>query len=186
MTAWLLLSAALVGSSAGSSHSWCKTAVESELVAHAAAALDDTQVSNISDTLCAEAASSELDPLLVLALMHQESTYNPHAVSKQGAKGLLQLLSATAKGVAQRHDLPSHDCLDPQTNVTLGVRYLAELVLEFGSIEPALLAYNVGPPALHARLKQGKAEVHTAKFVQRVMRYYQSLQHQYPRPGTDA
>lgn len=186
MLSWMLLASALVAAPAASDDAWCKTAVGSELVAHAAAHLDDAQIGEISQTLCREAASSELDPLLVLALMHQESTYDPQAQSAQRAKGLMQLLSATAKGVAQRHGLPSHDCLDPQANVTLGVRYLAELVLEFGSLEPALLAYNIGPPALHTRLKRGPVDVHGAKFVVRVMHYYRGLQRQYPRPDGDA
>ncbi len=86
------------------------------------------------------AGEEGVDPALVAAMITQESGGNPEAVSPAGARGLMQLMPATARmlGVA--------DTFDPQQNVSGGVRYISQLLERFGGDEKlALAAYNAGP-----------------------------------------
>jgi soluble lytic murein transglycosylase len=97
-----------------------------------------------------QAAAQQVDPLLLLALMRQESLFDPAARSPADARGLMQLLPSTAARVAQtRGEAPPDDLTDPDTNVTLGTAYLAALLRENGG-DPlrALAAYNGGEPAV--------------------------------------
>ncbi|MDX2165602.1 MAG: transglycosylase SLT domain-containing protein [Deltaproteobacteria bacterium] len=96
------------------------------------------------------AAAQQVDPLLVLALMRQESLFDPAARSPADARGLMQLLPGTAARVAQaRGEAPPDDLSDPDANVALGTAYLATLLRENGG-DPlkALAAYNGGEPAV--------------------------------------
>ncbi|WP_207479005.1 lytic transglycosylase domain-containing protein [Arenibaculum pallidiluteum] len=89
------------------------------------------------------------EPALVLAVIRQESVFNPLAVSPVGARGLMQLMPATAQKVAGQLGLKhSHARLtaDPEYNVLLGSSYLSELLTRFnGSYVLAVAAYNAGP-----------------------------------------
>ncbi len=86
---------------------------------------------------------------LVMALIRHESAYNPNAVSKARAMGLMQLLPATAKSVAKKllntRGPNNRQLKRPVTNVRLGTRLLRELMDHFGDNEAlALAAYNAG------------------------------------------
>ncbi len=100
------------------------------------------------DRIVPEALRYDLDPLLVLALMKQESLYRSDARSFAGARGLMQLMPATAEEWTRRLRLPSvtpEDLYDPERNLQLGIPYLARLISQFdGSVEKALAAYNGG------------------------------------------
>jgi soluble lytic murein transglycosylase len=86
-----------------------------------------------------------LDPYLVLALMRQESLFDPEAVSPAKALGLMQLLPATA---AKLNSAPL-SLTDPDFNVELGTSYLRELLdLYSGNLVLALAAYNAGEAAV--------------------------------------
>lgn len=85
------------------------------------------------------AEKHNLDPDLVKAIVMAESGYNPKAVSKKGAKGLMQLMPSTAEALGIR------DILDPRQNVDGGVRYFKKLLTRFkGDVKLALAAYNAG------------------------------------------
>ena len=90
-----------------------------------------------------------LEPALVLTVVRQESAFDPQAVSPSGARGLMQLMPATARQVARAMRLPatvSQLTEDAGYNVTLGSAYLAGLIEAFdGSYLLALAAYNAGP-----------------------------------------
>jgi soluble lytic murein transglycosylase len=81
-----------------------------------------------------------IDPYLVAAVVREESSYYPRATSPAGARGLMQLMPATARLMA-----PSGDLEDPGFNIELGTRFLAGLVREFNDPRLALAAYNAGP-----------------------------------------
>jgi soluble lytic murein transglycosylase len=89
------------------------------------------------------------EPALVLAIIRQESEFDQFAVSRVGARGLMQLMPATARLTANRVGLsyqPSSLTSDPQYNITLGSAYLGSLIDDFqGSYVLALAAYNAGP-----------------------------------------
>jgi soluble lytic murein transglycosylase-like protein len=85
-------------------------------------------------------AEYHLDPDLVNSVIHAESGFNSHAVSPKGARGLMQLMPATA------NQLGVNDAFDPQSNVTGGSRYLRELLERYNfDLVKALAAYNAGP-----------------------------------------
>jgi hypothetical protein len=86
--------------------------------------------------------SKKADPVLVKALIRQESAFNPSARSRAKATGLMQLIYPTARifGVKQKNEL-----LSPETNIHAGSEFLAQLISQFGSVELALAAYNAGP-----------------------------------------
>jgi len=95
-----------------------------------------------------------VDPLMVLAVIQVESRFDPNAVSSQGAMGLMQLESATARGLAMDLGLQwtGDDLLfDPDVNVLLGCAYLRQLMDRFGDQDAALAAYCSGPTFVEAR-----------------------------------
>ncbi len=81
-----------------------------------------------------------IDPYLVAAVVREESSYYPRATSPVGARGLMQLMPATARLMA-----PTGDLEDPGFNIELGTRFLAGLIREFNDPRLALAAYNAGP-----------------------------------------
>ncbi len=93
----------------------------------------DSAVSRASD-------QTQLDPDLIASVIHAESGFNPHAVSRKGAQGLMQLMPHTAS------NLGVTDPFDPATNVEGGSKYLRELFDRYNSnLVKALAAYNAGP-----------------------------------------
>jgi soluble lytic murein transglycosylase-like protein len=93
------------------------------------------------DPLIAQASAVYgVDPSLVKAVIHQESSFNPYAVSSAGAKGLMQLMDDTGDGLGVT------DPFDPQQNVHAGTQFLAGLLRKYNGNEGvALAAYNAGP-----------------------------------------
>ena len=87
--------------------------------------------------------SENLDPLIVISLIRQESAFNPEAKSGVGAKGLMQLMPATAKRFNKKVRV-SH-LGNPEINVAIGSRYLRQLIARFdGNLIFALASYNAG------------------------------------------
>jgi len=91
----------------------------------------------------AAALANDVDPRLVKSVMLVESGFNPNAVSKKGARGLMQLMPDTAaeNGVRDVHD--------PAQNIAGGVRYLSHLLTTYGGdLVKSLAAYNAGESAV--------------------------------------
>jgi hypothetical protein len=87
----------------------------------------------------------DIDASLVSALIRAESNYQPRALSRKGARGLMQLMPATARRLSVRQPF------DPASNVRGGVKYLRELVDRFGHRpELVLAAYNAGEGAVES------------------------------------
>jgi soluble lytic murein transglycosylase len=87
--------------------------------------------------------ATQIDPLLVAALIRQESGYNEMAQSRVGARGLMQLMPYTAKKLKK---VTIKQLFDPKINIELGVKYITMLFERFeGDIELALAGYNAGP-----------------------------------------
>ena len=95
-----------------------------------------------------QAAARRLEPFLVVALIRQESLFDPDAVSPADAHGLMQLMPATARQLAR--DAPDRRRLhDPALNVALGTALLRKLLDRYdGSVVKALAAYNAGEDAV--------------------------------------
>jgi soluble lytic murein transglycosylase len=105
------------------------------------------------------AAANGLDPYLVASLIRQESEFNPSAVSRANAVGLMQLLPKTGKAVAKEEKMKRYNSsllFSPAVNLQLGTRYFKGMVDKFGGFEYALAAYNAGSDRVEDWLSQGK------------------------------
>ena len=93
------------------------------------------------------AENYRLEPQLIAAVIYQESKFDADAVSGSGAVGLMQLLPATAQGIADRtggRGWQQDDLLDPELNVRYGSWYLRHLLDKYDDERLALAAYNAG------------------------------------------
>ncbi len=106
-----------------------------------------------------------IDPKLVRAIIMVESGFNPRAVSRKGAKGLMQLMPETARRYGVRN------IFDPEENIEAGVRHLRELIDRFGDVRLAVAAYNAGPKAVE-RYRGIPPYPETRSFVRTVFSLY--------------
>jgi len=98
---------------------------------------------SFSQEIDSESKLNNINPALVRALIHAESAFNPQAISRVGAQGLMQLMPATAK------ELGVTNALDAEQNIAGGTQYIAQLLQQFnGDIKLATAAYNAGPNAV--------------------------------------
>jgi soluble lytic murein transglycosylase-like protein len=110
---------------------------------------------------------SALQPALLRAVIAVESAFNPRAVSRAGAQGLMQLHPKTARryGVG--------DAFDPEQNVRAGARYLSDLLRRYdNNLELALAAYNAGEEAVDRYGRQIPPYRETREYVPAVLRLY--------------
>ncbi len=91
------------------------------------------------------AARSGLDPYLIAAVVREESSYYPRALSRAGARGLMQLMPETGLPMLPGKGAREEHLDDPVQNLRLGTRFLAALLREFRDPRVALAAYNAGP-----------------------------------------
>ncbi|HEX3354954.1 MAG TPA: transglycosylase SLT domain-containing protein [Terriglobales bacterium] len=104
-------------------------------------------------------SQNALDPYLVASLIRQESEFNPGAVSRANAVGLMQLLPKVGRTVARQEKLrhfSTTELFKPEVNLQLGTRYFREMVDKFGAFEYALAAYNAGSNRVDDWQGQGK------------------------------
>lgn len=113
----------------------------------------------------------DVDPALVKAIIMAESGYNPKALSRRGAAGLMQLMPNTAKSLGVK------DIFDPEHNIDGGVRYFKRLVTKYdGDVRLALAAYNAGSRKVNQY--QGVPPFKSTRFyIKKVMTYYQYFKH---------
>jgi soluble lytic murein transglycosylase len=101
------------------------------------------------DIVQKEAQANSISPLLLLALVRQESLYTPDAVSSVGATGLTQIVDTTAAEIAQQlgvTDYKPTDLLRPNVSLKFGARYLSGSLGSFdGALPPGVAGYNAGP-----------------------------------------
>ena len=124
-----------------------------------------------------EQASSlyNVDPNLIYAIIKQESKFNPTATSHTGAKGLMQLMDATAYDMARKIDSidpKDYDIYDPHTNIFLGTKYISYLISHFeGNYYLAIVAYNAGMGSTKTWLSKADSEYNTFSEVYECIQY---------------
>ncbi len=104
-------------------------------------------------------STNALDPYLVASLIRQESEFNPNAVSRKDAVGLMQLLPKVGKTLARQQKIKHYKAAElftPGMNLQLGTRYFRAMVDQFGAFEYALAAYNAGTDRVQTWLGYGK------------------------------
>jgi soluble lytic murein transglycosylase-like protein len=117
-----------------------------------------------------------VDYALVKAVIKAESNFNPAAISRVGAKGLMQLMPGTA------YALRVNDSFHPEDNIEGGVRYLRYLLdLFHGDLHLALAAYNAGEKTVF-RYRGIPPYPETRIYVQRVLRYFQQYSNEPRKP----
>jgi len=109
------------------------------------------------DLYSRHAGSRNIDPAWAVAVTRQESAFWMGATSRVGARGLMQLMPATARETARRHGISLSNLSalnDPDTNIQLGTAYLSEVAERFnGNQAHATAAYNAGPGRVNSWLK---------------------------------
>jgi len=129
-----------------------------------------------------EASRHGLDPLLVLAVIREESRFDPRAISSAKAVGLMQLLPSTARAILGGA-VGTAALTDPALNIRAGTAYLAGLLRQYqGTVPLAVGAYNAGPGGVrrHAALARSDVDrfveelpyAETRAYVQRVIQTY--------------
>ena len=123
----------------------------------------------IEDSIQKAAAKYNLPPVLIKAVMRAESNFEVGAVSKAGAKGLMQLMPATAK------ELGVTDIFDIDQNIDGGAKYLRQMLDRFdGNIRKALAAYNAGPGAV-IKYNGRVPYAETRQYVKRVLHFSRQM-----------
>ena len=114
------------------------------------------------------AMQHDVDPNLVRAIIKVESNFNPHAVSRKGAMGLMQLMPSTARSLNVTNPY------DPAQNVDAGVRHFKQLLDAYnGNVELSLAAYNAGASAVQ-RSRGVPRYTETRNYVKRITSLYAS------------
>lgn len=136
-------------------------------------------------TIKEEARRYGIDPYIAAGLIRQESVFSPNAISRVGARGLMQVMPATGQLISKRQGngtITAADLYNPTLNIKLGMNYLAQMLGEFGRIEYAAAAYNAGPGRARAWIaERGTMDIEdwiesipfseTRGYVQGVLRY---------------
>lgn len=133
--------------------------------------------------------SRGIDPLVILSLIRQESAFNPRAMSPVGARGLMQLMPATARRFS--HRVRTSALLHPQTNIKIATKYLRKLLEMYdGNLVYTLAAYNAGEnrvkrwrkdvfisenPLIQVELIPFKETRNYVKLIYRNIHFYQHL-----------
>ncbi len=114
-------------------------------------------------------AKYKIPEKLIKSIIKQESNFNPRAVSKKGAMGLMQLLPSTARMLGVK------DIFNPEENIEAGVKYLRNLLDRFnGDLIKALAAYNAGPEVVE-KYNRLPDYTETKEYVRNVLRYFSMM-----------
>lgn len=128
----------------------------------------------------AAAQATRLDPALIHAVIATESAYNPQALSRKGAYGLMQVLPTTALTLTA---VPVRQWSVPQ-QIWWGSHYLKQMLDMFeGNVTLALAAYNAGPQAVKAHQHAVPPYAETKKYVPKVLGYYHVFQSRLNQPS---
>jgi len=124
----------------------------------------------VMEIVLREAIKMDVSISLALAVAHVESNFNPRALSSKGARGVMQIMPATAKG---EYGISADKLWNPRTNVRIGLRFLSSLIDEYGRTDIALSHYNGGSAVRRGgHLRVIPATRKYVKKVKRKQRFY--------------
>jgi hypothetical protein len=127
------------------------------------------------------AARYNLDPTLIHSVIAIESNFDPKAVSRKNARGLMQLMPRTAELMGVK------DSFDPGQNIDGGSHYLSDLLKKYkNDITLALAAYNAGPESVDKYGRRVPPYLETMKYVQRIAKTYAKLKADAANPANAA
>ena len=136
----------------------------------------------LTELIWKNAHSYATDPLLILAVVAQESHGNPNARGRMqsgafsGALGLMQIKLETAQKMGRRFGLnieTTEDLMKPEVNVIVGTAYLIRLIAKYGNWKDALIAYNIGHSAVDRMHEQNRPL--PTNYYENVMKKYWNL-----------
>ncbi len=152
-----------------------------------------------AETVSSAASEYGIDPLLINAVIMQESRFNPESFSRVGAMGLMQIMAETgddiAAGIGALNGLNRLNLFHPETNIYFGVWYLRWLLRLFdGRVTYALAAYNAGPGVVQRwvdreegrEMEEFIEEIpyrETRNYVKKVLAYYEAYRRLYGNEG---
>ncbi len=124
------------------------------LITHVSLYKPDPQVQKLIEE---DSARFHISPELLQAVILTESKYNPQAVSRTGAVGVMQIMPDTAQWIAEQSGLPADNLHDPKQNIALGAWYLYYLLDKYhGNLVLALAAYNAGRGNVDSWMKENR------------------------------
>jgi soluble lytic murein transglycosylase len=148
--------------------------------------IPEDRIKIIANSVYEESRKYDLDYRLVLAIMKVESNFKNEAVSRRGARGLMQINPSSARIIARESgvEVNGAKCLhEPEKNIKIGVSYLSKLRDMFDNMVSALHAYNAGPGKVKKPAAQETAK--TTSFTRKVMSEYRQITEVLPEADED-
>lgn len=141
----------------------------------------DTEVGQLTRVIYDESKRYGYDSRLLLALILTESSMKKGQTSHVGAQGLMQVMPSVGHDVARRRGIAwkgELSLFEPAYNVKLGSLYLFELIMKFGDVKKAVIAYNLGETEVRRRLMTNREL--PSRFLAKVQNKYRELVERYP------
>ncbi len=151
---------------------------------------DPKEARNLAESIVKASNSANYDPLFVAAVVKAESTFDRHALSYAGARGLMQILPNTGKYISARNQIDwggINGLSNPDYNLALGIAYLKELEGRFkGNREHALIAYNWGPANL-AKAFRGEKTIpgSSVKYAKKILDHHKEWNKDYNKRAAE-
>jgi soluble lytic murein transglycosylase-like protein len=149
------------------------------ILANRAARLSESDRKQVIQELLRSEKQHGLDAVLLLAMIEQESSFDPRARGPKGSLGLMQVRPFVGRDVAKRRGIPwqgPETLHDPAMNIRIGTGYFAELKQMYPDDSIALAAYNMGPYRVKRILAKGRIPVQ--RYTRGVLRRYRELRSQ--------
>jgi soluble lytic murein transglycosylase len=143
----------------------------------------DEKLKTIANSVYEESQKYTIDYRLILAVMKVESNYKNEAISRKGARGLLQIKPSLAKYIVKDTGMQAEKVIslhEPEMNIKIGVNYLSKLLDMFEDLASALHAYNAGPSKVKKTFSSNIGP--STHFTKQVMNEYQQIIEVLPDP----
>lgn len=141
---------------------------------------NEQEIGKLANVIYEESDRYHYDPMFVLAIILTESSFKKGQKSYVGARGLMQVVPFVGKDLANRSGIEwngSETLYDVEKNIKLGTLHLFEQILEFGDINKALVAYNMGETRVRGMLRK-KTEL-PDKYLKKVLENFKMLKENY-------